>query len=131
MYTSQVLVALQGIGCAYELQLFLQGVSWEGHIKFSCCFFFPFCSCLLKLKGDAAKFKPRCSRTKRDVRANLVRSCILAQRGSEWVLYSNNFLCSGRVLFSLWCYESLFKPNESSVKNKCAVLNYYLTETNF
>lgn len=42
MYTSQVLVALQGIGRAYVLHLFLQGVSWEGHIKFSCCCFFLF-----------------------------------------------------------------------------------------
>lgn len=63
------------------------------------------------------------------------KSCQKLYFSSAWVrvgpVYSNNFLCSGRVLFSLWCYESLFKPNETSVKNKCAVLNYYLTETSF
>lgn len=57
-------------------------------------FFPPLCSCLLKLKGDAAEFKPCYSWTKRHVRPNLVRNCISAQRGSCGSK-SINFLSSG------------------------------------
>lgn len=85
--------AITGNRLHLQTTVLLQGVSWEGHIKFS-LFFSPLCSCLLKLKGDAAEFKPCYSWTKRHVRANLVRNCISAQRGSCGSK-SINFLSSG------------------------------------
>lgn len=44
-------------------------------------FFFLLLSTLLK--GDAAEFKPRYSNTKRNVRANLVKNCVVAQCRSK------------------------------------------------
>lgn len=84
--------AITGNRLHSQTTVLLQGVSWGGHIKFS--LFSPLCSCLLTLKGDAAKFKPCYSWTKRHVRANLVRNWISAQRGSHGS-QSINFLSSG------------------------------------
>lgn len=105
-----------------QTTVLLQGVSWGGHTKFS--LFSPLCSCLLTLKGDAAKFKPCYSWTKRHVRANLVRNWISAQRGSRGSP-SINFLSSGTddlfycssmtvwnvVGFHIWtAFEKYFSP---------------------
>lgn len=92
IHFTQILVPLQGTGCTYR-PLYFCRVSHE-EVTWSSAFFSPLCSCLLQLKGDAAKFKPCYSWTKRHVRANLVRNCISAQRGSCGSK-SINFLSSG------------------------------------
>lgn len=56
----------------FNLQLLLQGGSWEGHIKFSFVFFFSGHVCF-GWKKMLQKFKPCYAWTKRDVRLNLLR----------------------------------------------------------
>lgn len=65
MCTTLVLVALQGRGHAHILQLFLQGVSWEGHLKFRVFFPFLLLSTLVerrccKIQATLLQNKKRC-----------------------------------------------------------------------
>lgn len=88
-------------------------------VVFFFCFFFPPASSSL-LKGDATEFKPHYSGTKRDVRLDLVRGDILAQRGSERIQYSRKkmTLLTVALDFSLCC--------ENMLEHKWEILNKWV-----
>lgn len=85
-------------------------------------FFCPIFAHQLQLKGVAAEFKPRYSSTKRDARANLVRSCILAQSVGQSELCKTR-LTLFSVVVALSFHHCVMRAcsslNEGSDLNEC------------